>query len=170
MNELRRDALVEQLEPRAIQTITNVSMQRSVATAGTDLVRAAENLRADLPSAQPTNEHPDPWDWQPRFTSAEPHHLCPGSHLPDGGIVSSTWRNRRLATVGPPKHCAVSYGLGLWFGSKSLRRVAGNPRETGVSHAQVESPRMPRMTQARPPRAAAFAVTMIHTTRVMLWS
>ncbi len=51
MNELRRDALVEQLEPRAIQTITNASMQRFVATAGTDLVRAAENLRADLPSA-----------------------------------------------------------------------------------------------------------------------
>ncbi len=94
--------------------------------------------------------------------------FLPGS--PDGGVVSSTWRDRRLATVGPSEHCAVSDGLGLWFGSKSLRRVAGNPRETGVSHAQVESPRMPRMTQARPPRAAAFAVTMIHTTRVMLWS
>ncbi len=46
---------------------------------------------------------------------------------PDGGVVSSTWRNRRLATVGPPEHCAVSDGLGLWFGSKSLRRVAAIP-------------------------------------------
>ena len=168
MNELRRDALVEQLEPRAIQTITNASMQRSVATAVQTWSEPLKTSEQTYP--QPTNEHPDPWDWQPRFTSAEPHHLCPGSHLPDGGVVSATWRNRRLATVGPPEHCAVSDGLGLWFGSKSLRRVAGNPRETGVSHAQVESPRMPRMTQARPPSAAAFAVTMIHTTRVMLWS
>ncbi len=51
MTELRRNALVGQLEPGDIQTIKNVSMQRSLAMAGKELARAAENLRTDLPLA-----------------------------------------------------------------------------------------------------------------------
>jgi len=51
MTELRRDTLVGQLEPGDIQTIKNASMQRSLAMAGKELARAAENLRTDLPAA-----------------------------------------------------------------------------------------------------------------------
>ena len=48
MTELRRDALVGQLEPGDIQTIKNASMQRSLAMAGKELARAAENLKTNL--------------------------------------------------------------------------------------------------------------------------
>jgi len=51
INELRRNALVSHLEPGDIQTITNASTQHSVALAATKLVRAAEDLRTELPAA-----------------------------------------------------------------------------------------------------------------------
>jgi len=51
LNELRRDALGRQLEPGDIRTVKNASMRRSVAIAGTQLLKAAENLKADLPAA-----------------------------------------------------------------------------------------------------------------------
>ncbi len=51
INELRGDALGWQLEPGHIRTVKNALMRRSVAMAGAQLVKAAENLKADLPTA-----------------------------------------------------------------------------------------------------------------------
>jgi len=51
INELRRDAFAGELRPGDIQAIANASMQRSVAKAGREIVRAAQNLGADLPAA-----------------------------------------------------------------------------------------------------------------------
>ncbi len=51
INKLRWDALGRQLEPGDIRTVKDASIQRSVAIAGTQLVKAAENLKADLPTA-----------------------------------------------------------------------------------------------------------------------
>jgi replicative DNA helicase len=51
ITELRGGALVSQLRPVDIQTITNASMQRSVLIAATGLVKAADDLHTDLPPA-----------------------------------------------------------------------------------------------------------------------
>ncbi len=50
LNELRRDALVGQIQPGDLQTVTSAALHRSMTKAGTELVRAAKNLRADLPT------------------------------------------------------------------------------------------------------------------------